>query len=152
MNKLLHISIIFLSLLLASCGKDEDYASESETSFSFTYPTDNSKGYVMVLQQHTKGNGFPVVIMADGYLQSDIAQGTYHTSVNKAIKALFASEPMKSLKAYFDIYEVQAASSVSGITTAARNTAFSTYFTSSTGVEIDGDKKKIRNYAWYALK
>ena len=152
MNKLLHISIIFLSLLLASCGKDEDYASESETSFSFTYPTDNSKGYVMVLQQHTKGNGFPIIIMADGYLQSDIAQGTYHTSVNKAIKALFASEPMKSLKAYFDIYEVQAASSVSGITTAARNTAFSTYFTSSTGVEIDGDKKKKRNYAWYALK
>ena len=87
MNKLVHISIIFISLLLASCGKDEDYASESETSFIFTYPTDNSKGYVMVLQQHTKGNGFPVVIMADGYLQSDIAQGTYHTSVNKAIEA-----------------------------------------------------------------
>lgn len=151
MNRIFYLSILCMSMLLASCGKEE-YSQDSDTSYTFTYPSDNSKGYVMVLQQHTKGNGFPVVIMADGYLQSDIAQGTYHTSVNKAIEALFASEPMKSLKAYFDIYEVQAASSVSGITTAARNTAFSTYFTSSAGVEIDGDKKKIQKYAWYALK
>lgn len=151
MNRIFYLSILCMSMLLASCGKEE-YSQDSDTSYTFTYPSDNSKGYVMILQQHTKGNGFPVVIMADGYLQSDIAQGTYHTSVNKAIEALFASEPMKSLKAYFDIYEVQAASSVSGITTAARNTAFSTYFTSSTGVEIDGDKKKIQKYAWYALK
>ena len=151
MNRIFYLSILCMSMLLASCGKEE-YSQDSDTSYTFTYPSDNSKGYVMVLQQHTKGNGFPVVIMADGYLQSDIAQGTYHTSVNKAIEALFASEPMKSLKAYFDIYEVQAASSVSGITTAARNTAFSTYFTSESGVEIDGDKKKIEKYAWYALK
>ena len=152
MNKLLHISIIFLSLLLASCGKDEDYASESETSFSFTYPTDNSKGYVKVLQQHTKGNGFPIIIMADGYLQSDITSGTYHNVVSNAVNALFAVEPMTSLKAYFDIYEVQAASEVCGITTTQRNTAFSTYFESATGVLIMGDNTKIENYAWYTLK
>lgn len=152
MNKLLHISIIFMSLLLASCGKDEDYVSESETSFSFTYPTGNSKGYVKVLQQHTVGNGFPIIIMADGYLQSDITSGTYHNVVSNAVNALFAVEPMTSLKAYFDIYEVQAASEVSGITSTQRNTAFSTYFESTTGVSIRGDSTKIENYAWYTLK
>ena len=151
MKKLFYLSIACISLLLASCGKDED-TQDTYTSFSFTYPGDNSKGYVMVLQQHTKGNGFPVVIMADGYLQSDITAGTYHSAVSKAIEAMFSSEPMKSLKAYFDIYEVQAASSVSGITTEESNTAFSTYFTSSSGVEISGDNKKIENYAWYTLK
>lgn len=151
MNKLYFISLFCLSLLFASCGKD-DIVDDSETSFSFKYTVDNTTGYVKTLQQHTQGNGFPVVIMADGYTQSDINSGTYHNAVAKAVNALFAVEPMTSLRSYFDIYEVQAASAESGITTEKRNTAFSTYFVSKNDVNINGNDTKIKNYAWYALK
>ena len=151
----LHYTLsVMLVMVVAACGDGGDYTggdSGNETSFTITYTKDNTTAYVTKLLTHTTGNGFPIVIMADGYTQSEIDNGAYRTAVNKTITSLFAKEPMASMKAYFDVYEVAAASSVSGITTTKSNTAFSTYFTSSSGVEIEGNTDKIENYTWMAL-
>lgn len=151
----LHYTLsVMLLIVVAACGDGGDYtdgSSSNESSFTITYTKDNTTAYVTQLLTHTVGNGFPIVIMADGYTQSEIDNGAYRTAVNKTITSLFAKEPMASMKAYFDVYEVAAASSVSGITTTKSNTAFSTYFTSSDGVEIEGNTDKIENYAWMTL-
>ena len=141
-----------LMVTVSACDDGGDY-NNNEKSYesSFKYSKDGSTGYVSKIMTHTAGTGFPIVIMADGYTQSEIDNGAYHAAVTKAVTALLSNEPMASLKDYLDIYEVTTASSVSGITTAKRSTAFSTYFTSEDGVEIEGNTEKIENYAWLAL-
>ena len=154
------LAMVVMSLVIVSCDKEDDYRSGDEGGsiggmtydFTFSYSNDSSTGYVSKYYTHKVGNGFPVVIMADGYTQSDIDNGDYHDAVNKAVEAMFSIEPMSSLKQYFDIYEVTAVSEVSGITTKKRNTAFSTYHESSTSVNILGDEDKIKYYARKALQ
>lgn len=153
----LALCFMFVMTMMSSCSKSDDYSfdddgDDSETVYyqNFTY-TDGSTGKYARLSKHTSGYGFPIIIMADGYTQSEIDNGSYHTAVEKAVTSIFSLEPMASLKEYCDVYEVVAASDNSGITTTKQNTAFSTYFKSSSGVEIDGDDKKIQHCAWYAL-
>lgn len=148
---------IFIALSFSSCEKDSDFSVEDNNedydTFTVTYSRDGSSGTVTKLLEHTSGSiGFPIVIMADGYTQTDITNGTYRSVVNKAINALFGIEPMTTLKPYCDVYEVAVPSSVSGITTQMRNTAFSTYHKSTSSVEINGDTTKIQSYAYAALR
>ena len=154
------LAMVVMLQVIVSCDKEDDYRSGDDGGtiggmtydFSFSYAEDGSTGYVSKYYTHKVGNGFPVVIMADGYTQSDINQGDYHNAVDKAVDAMFSIEPMASLKQYFDIYEVTAVSEVSGITTKKRDTAFSTYHESSTSVNILGDEDKIKYYARKAVQ
>ena len=154
------LAMVVMLQVIVSCDKEDDYRSGDDGGtiggmtydFSFSYAEDGSTGYVSKYYTHKVGNGFPVVIMADGYTQSDINQGDYHDAVDKAVDAMFSIEPMASLKQYFDIYEVTAVSEVSGITTKKRDTAFSTYHESSTSVNILGDEDKIKYYARKAVQ
>lgn len=97
------------------------------------------------LLTHTKGNGVPVVVMGDGFVDKEIADGYYDRVMDKALENLFSEEPLHSLRDYFDVWAVTAVS---------RNNAFgdeySTVFESvlegngSSG--ITGSTEKVLEY------
>lgn len=97
------------------------------------------------LLTHTKGNGVPIVIMGDGFVDKEIAEGYYDQVMNKTMDNLFSEEPLSSLRDYFDVWSVTAVS---------RNNAFgedySTVFESvlegngSSG--ITGSTEKVMDY------
>lgn len=114
-------------------------------------PVETSSDYsadkrVRILQKHSIGNGVPVVIMGDGFVDREISEGYYDQVMNKAMENLFTEEPLHSLREYFDIWAVTAVS---------RNNAFgegySTVFESvlegngSSG--ITGSTEKVLEYA-----
>ena len=79
----------------------------TETNTSTDYSADKT---VRILQRATQGNGLPIVLMGDGFLDTDIANGTYDEVMNKAMENLFTEEPLKSLQSYFNVYSVTAVS------------------------------------------
>ena len=107
-------------------------------------------GKVTPILKHKKGNGVPIVIMGDGFLDRDITSGKYREVTNKAIDGLFSMHPMKALKDYFDVYEVNAVS-YNDYFTSTSSTAFSSRFTSFTSTEIKGDDSKVKEYAKKAI-
>ena len=107
-------------------------------------------GKVTPILKHKKGNGVPIVIMGDGFLDRDIMSGKYREATNKAIDGLFSMHPMKALKDYFDVYEVNAVS-YNDYFTSTSSTAFSSRFTSFTSTEIKGDDSKVKEYAKKAI-
>ena len=107
-------------------------------------------GKVTPILKHKKGNGVPIVIMGDGFLDRDITSGKYREATNKAIDGLFSMHPMKALKDYFDVYEVNAVS-YNDYFTSTSSTAFSSRFTSFTSTEIKGDDSRVKEYAKKAI-
>lgn len=107
-------------------------------------------GKVTPILKHKTGNGVPIVIMGDGFLDRDITSGKYREATNKAIDGLFSMHPMKALKDYFDVYEVNAVS-YNDYFTSTSSTAFSSRFTSFTSTEIKGDDSKVKEYAKKAI-
>ena len=107
-------------------------------------------GKVTPILKHKKGNGVPIVIMGDGFLDRDITSGKYREATNKAIDGLFSMHPMKALKDYFDVYEVNAVS-YNDYFTSTSSMAFSSRFTSFTSTEIKGDDSKVKEYAKKAI-
>ncbi len=110
--------------------------------------TVSASGKVSVLQTHTEGRGVPIVLMGDGFIDTEVADGTYRNAMEQAREALFSLEPMKSLRSYFDVYEVTAVSlhnSFSDLT----STAFSAKF--GAGTLITGDDDKAMQYAAKAV-
>lgn len=79
----------------------------TDTNTSTDYSADKT---VRILQRATQGNGLPIVLMGDGFLDTDIANGTYDEVMNKAMENLFTEEPLKSLQSYFNVYYVTAVS------------------------------------------
>ena len=108
--KFLFLSVFVLAF--TGCGKDDDVedveATDGVPYHSLDMKTDDGK--VTQLQKHKVGKGVPIVIMGDGFLDKDIKEGKYRHATNKALEALFAIHPMKSLRDYFDVYEVTAVS------------------------------------------
>ena len=104
----LHTLVVMLILTLTSCSNDDDYRAPGnipETDYDFSFTLDGTTGYVYTIQEHTKGtNGFPVVIMADGYTQKEITSGEYDKIVNNAVNAMKSLKPMTDLIDYLDIY------------------------------------------------
>ena len=72
-------------------------------------------GDVIIKHSATKGNGVDVVFMADCFDASEIANGYYESVMNKAIENMFAIEPYKTYKEYFNIYTVIGLSPDSGL-------------------------------------
>lgn len=58
--------------------------------------------------------------MGDGFLDTDIVNGTYDEVMNKAMENLFTEEPLKSLQSYFNVYSVMAVSAVTNLTVTTR--------------------------------
>lgn len=71
--------------------------------------TTNDK-IVKRLYTHSQGKGIPIVLMGDGFIDTEIANGFYDRVMEKGLENLFTEEPFKSLKDYFDIWSVTAVS------------------------------------------
>ena len=73
--------------------------------------TDYSEdGKVTVLQKATVGKGIPFVLMGDGFTDLDIQDSTYVTVMRRTMENLFSEEPVKSLRSYFNVWQVTAVS------------------------------------------
>ena len=173
MRGVLHILVAMLLLTFASCEKDDDYRAPyiptahspvpiipeklvkdfPETPYDFSFNYDETWGDVYIVQEHTKGiNGFPVVIMADGYSLNNIKNGEYIKAVYNTVKALTMQKPMKDLAEYLDIYCVVAVSEESGVDYSQHNTAFKTYLESKDNTNVIGDTAKISGFTYCSLR
>ena len=96
----------FLPILifaLVGCSDDEH---ESVSVSLGQYKAEDGK--VTQLQKHTIGKGVPIIIMCERFSDKDITNGNYREATNWAMEVLFSVHPMKSLRDYFDVYEVTA--------------------------------------------
>ena len=114
--KFLFLSVFVLAF--TGCGKDDDVEEEDDVTTPVA-PTDppyhsldmkTDDGKVTQLQKHKVGKGVPIVIIGDGFVDKDIKEGKFREVTNKALEALFSKHPLKSLRDYFDVYEVTAVS------------------------------------------
>lgn len=93
---------------------------EKDYTFSMAveqYDSEYPDGGVQSLQTATEGTGIDIVFTGDGYDARDIAKGTFHSNAEEAFGHLFALEPYKTYKDYFNVYVVTAQSDESGIGT-----------------------------------
>lgn len=104
-----------------------------------------------MLQQHTLGDGFHIIIMGDGFTSNDISNQKYRNAVQKASDAIFAQEPMKSLRNYVDIIEVTVPSKHDGVDYTKRQTGFRTSLSSGDDSNVYGDSIAMLNCACKAL-
>ncbi|MBQ4448933.1 MAG: hypothetical protein II900_00685 [Prevotella sp.] len=98
--------LIFLPILifaLVGCSDDDDNNGNDNPE-----STEVEDGKVTQLQKHTVGKGVPIIIMCNRFSDRDIASGKYREAVKWALEGLFSVHPMKSLRDYFDVYEVAA--------------------------------------------
>ena len=161
--------LLFLPILIfafTGCEKDDDDNDETtnvEPYHSLDMKTDDGK--VTQLLKHKKGKGVPIVIMGDGFVDKDIKEGYFREATTSTIDALFSRHPLKSLRDYFDVYEVTAVSYNYGYhnmivmedSTYIYETAFSTVGIEEIGTSaftsefVAGDVSKIYKYAIKAI-
>ncbi len=73
--------------------------------------TDYSQdGKVRIMQRHSVGQGIPLVLVGDGFMDKEIENGYYDQVMDGTVDLLFTEEPIRSLRDYFDIYAVTAVS------------------------------------------
>jgi len=113
----------------------------TSTSTSTDYSADKT---VRVLQRATQGSGLPIVLMGDGFLDTDIANGTYDEVMNKAMENLFTEEPLKSLQSYFNVYSVTAVSRSNRFD--GYNTAFQCQMEGGMSTLITGNDENVIDY------
>ena len=81
-------------------GRDNGYQSHD-------YSQD---GKVELLNKATEGKGIPIVLMGDGFVDEDVSDSLYARTMKQAMENLFSEEPIKSLRDYFNVYQVTAVS------------------------------------------
>lgn len=113
----------------------------TSTSTSTDYSADKT---VRILQRATQGNGLPIVLMGDGFLDTDIVNGTYDEVMNKAMENLFTEEPLKSLQSYFNVYSVTAVSRSNRFD--GYNTAFQCQMEGGMSTLITGNDENVIDY------
>ena len=84
---------------------------------------------VRVLQTAKLGKGLPIVLMGDGFIDTEINDGTYDAVMDKTFENLFTEEPIKSLRDYFNVYAVTAVS---------KHNIFGTGYETALGCELAG--------------
>ena len=101
-------------------------------------------GEIMELQRASKGNGIDVVLLGDGFVDTDMTDGDYEQVMETAVKHLFSVEPMSSLRDYFNVFAVKAVSKNEGIVSGGETVFGSKY---GGGTLISGDDAKCMEYA-----
>lgn len=160
------IGVVMTTLLcLTSCGggddivldeqqpkpqeKQDDKKTEDEVGRDSAAIINSAQATILL--SHTDGAGFNIVLMADGYTQADINNGTYSAAIQKAFNGLFSMEPMASLKQYCDVYQVVVPSVHQGIDYSKHNTALGARFESKESSGIYGDSIMAQNITAKAL-
>lgn len=104
----------------------------------------SADGNVVCLQKSAIGTGLPIVIMGDGFRDTDVANGYFAEVVDVAVENIFSEEPLKSLRQCFDIYAVTAVSETNGFGTG--HTALGCFFEGGRSTHVKGDGDKIDRY------
>ena len=102
-------------------------------------------GKVTVLQEHTAGNGIPLVLMGDGFIDTEIKSGYYGQVMDKAVENIFTEHPISELKEYFDIYSVTVVSPAN--TFGSGQTALGCWMDAGTSTGVGGDDEAVQTYA-----
>ncbi|WP_443934868.1 BACON domain-containing protein [Phocaeicola plebeius] len=108
-------------------------------------------GKIDTLQQHAKGEGIPIVLMGDGFVDQELADGTYRRVMEKAMENLFTEEPVKSLREYFDVFMINAVSENNDFGMGYK-TAFSCKLAGGNSTVIKGDDVSVQVYVGKVLK
>lgn len=108
-------------------------------------------GKIDTLQQHAKGGGIPIVLMGDGFVDQELADGTYRRVMEKAMENLFTEEPVKSLREYFDVFMINAVSENNDFGMGYK-TAFSCKLAGGNSTVIKGDDVSVQVYVGKVLK
>ncbi|ALO47836.1 M64 family metallopeptidase [Hoylesella enoeca] len=106
MMKKKYFLYLFLALFVASCNEsdnEDDVDIRQEQRDDIT----SLDGKVTTLQTATVGSGYNLILMGDGFTADQIKDGTYARVMEKARDNFFSLEPVKSLRAYFNVYAVQ---------------------------------------------
>lgn len=107
-------------------------------------------GDVKQLLAAKTGKGFNIVLLGDGFIAEDLAfGGEFDKMLATAQEAIFACEPMASLKDYVNIYAVAAESKEQGIgRVTAKNTAIRAFFRSEdpTNLTMNLDPEAAYSY------
>lgn len=85
---------------------------------------------VKQLQQHTVGAGVPIVIMGDGFVDTELASGRYDKIMKQTMENLFTEEPVESMREYFDVWQVNLVS---------QNNAFGTNYKTALDCVMQGN-------------
>lgn len=119
--------------IISFVQKDGDYVKEVKiVQLSATSENRYYDGDVKQILAAKKGKGVNVVLLGDGFIADDLAYGgEFDKMINIVQEAMFACEPMASLKDYINIYVVAAESKEQGIgRVTAKNTAIGAFFRS----------------------
>lgn len=108
-------------------------------------------GKIDTLQQHAKGEGIPIVLMGDGFVDQEFSDGTYRRVMEKAMENLFTEEPVKSLREYFDVFMINAVSENNDFGMGYK-TAFSCKLAGGNSTVIKGDDVSVQVYVGKVLK
>ena len=101
-------------------------------------------GKVKLLNEAKEGKGIPFVLMGDGFIDEDINSGYYDEVMNQAMENLFSEEPIKSLRDYFNVWQVTAVSRRNQFN-GGNDTAFGTVPSHQT-TGIDVNATAVMNY------
>lgn len=107
-------------------------------------------GKIDTLQQHAKEEGIPIVLMGDGFVDQELADGTYRRVMEKAMENLFTEEPVKSLREYFDVFMINAVSENNDFGMGYK-TAFSCKLAGGNSTTIIGDDTSVQIYVGKVL-
>ena len=109
----------------------------------YYYSSDYSQnGAVVSLQKASEGEGIPLFLMGDAYSDRLIADGTYAADMEKAVEAIFAVEPYKSMRGMFDISYINIVS-LNEVYADDATTALGTSFVS--GTTVTGNHTLVRS-------
>lgn len=100
---------------------------------------------VTKIQTHTIGKGIPLVLMGDGFIDTELADGTYQRVMEKALENLFTEEPVMSLREYFDIWFITAVSPNNAFEN-PYGTRFGCKLAGGGDTKITGDKDVVVEY------
>lgn len=101
---------------------------------------------VLLIQEHTEGNGIPLIFLGDGFIDTEIASGFYRQVMEKGMENFFTEEPIKSLRNYFDVWMVSAVSLNNGFGN-QYSTKFKCWLEGGGSTLIKGDEDKVMEYA-----
>ncbi len=105
----------------------------------------SQNGTISQLQHASRGNGIDVVIMGDGFADSDMTSGgEYERRMTEAMEHFFSEEPFKSFRDRYNVYMVKVVSPNDGIGE-GKETALSSRY--EEGTAISGDYYMIFSYA-----
>ena len=122
----------------------QGYVYDDLPPLDYYISTDYSRdGNVTRLQKASRGAGIDLVLMGDGFTDTQIADGTYASVMEKMADAFFGVEPYATLKPMFNVYSVDVVSATEGYDHPGQ--ALGGWF--GDGTQVGGNDSRCMEYA-----